>query len=301
VTQVAKYYDADKEAKLQKMFKSLAAAYVSRDPGAFAAASGQLRSFLVSLSPTVYPDFPSLQREVHYNSFHPFRKAMLFYLIAFVIVLTTWRVRSPGLYWIGFAAFVAGVVVAWLCFLPAGHDFWARARDQHVRVGCVGEFRRSILRDDSRSHLSAAVTTSSAAVPLSILLLLLADQFPAVLDPSLGPLVPVLRNNWLIWVHVPTITLAMRHLWWQWAWDTSRWPIMYSRHWRGRRLRSWKPGVPRDADRRAVAGGWNDPGWRMGPLRVGTILGLGSKENLGADCIGELFDSVAWSTGRVVE
>src|SRR5882724_10918771 len=87
VTKVAKYYNADKEAELQKMFKSLAAAYIQRDPGTFAVTSGKLRSLLVSLSPSVYPDFASLQREVHYNSFHPFRKAMVLYAIAFVVVV----------------------------------------------------------------------------------------------------------------------------------------------------------------------------------------------------------------------
>jgi len=44
--------------------------------------------------------------------------------------------------------------------------------------------------------------------PVSVILLALADQFPAVLDPSIGPLVPVLRDNFWLSVHVPTITLS---------------------------------------------------------------------------------------------
>jgi cytochrome c-type biogenesis protein CcsB len=47
-----------------------------------------------------------------------------------------------------------------------------------------------------------------AVAPLSVVMLLLADQFPAVLDPSIGPLVPVLRDNFWLSVHVPTITLG---------------------------------------------------------------------------------------------
>jgi cytochrome c-type biogenesis protein CcsB len=42
--------------------------------------------------------------------------------------------------------------------------------------------------------------------PLSVVLLVLADQFPAVLDSSIGPLTPVLRDNFWLSVHVPTIT-----------------------------------------------------------------------------------------------
>ena len=207
VTQVAKYYDADKEAKLQTLFKSLAAAYVQRDPGAFAATSGQLRSFLVSLSPSVYPDFTSLQREVHYNSFHPFRKAMFFYVIAFVIVLASWRVKNPAFYWIGFAAFAAGVVVHGYAFylrmMISGRAPVTNMYESVVWVSFGAAFFALILESIYRQRYYIV-----GAVPLSILLLLLADQFPAVLDPSLGPLVPVLRNNCLIWVHVPTITLG---------------------------------------------------------------------------------------------
>ncbi|NEQ16154.1 MAG: cytochrome c biogenesis protein CcsA, partial [Moorea sp. SIO3E2] len=47
-----------------------------------------------------------------------------------------------------------------------------------------------------------------AAAPLSILCLLLADSLPAVLDPSIAPLVPVLRDNFWLSIHVPTITLS---------------------------------------------------------------------------------------------
>ena len=47
-----------------------------------------------------------------------------------------------------------------------------------------------------------------AAAPLSILCLILADSLPAVLDPTISPLVPVLRDNFWLSVHVPTITLS---------------------------------------------------------------------------------------------
>jgi len=36
----------------------------------------------------------------------------------------------------------------------------------------------------------------------------LADIFPAVLDPGIGPLVPVLRDNFWLTVHVPAVTLG---------------------------------------------------------------------------------------------
>ena len=47
-----------------------------------------------------------------------------------------------------------------------------------------------------------------AAAPLAVMGLILADMLPSVLNPSIGPLPPVLRDNvWLV-VHVLTITLG---------------------------------------------------------------------------------------------
>ena len=207
VTEVAKYYAVDKETELHNLFKALATAYVQREPGAFAAASGQLRSFLASLGPSVYPDFAGLQREVHYNSFHPFRKAWAFYLVAFVWLLVTWRARSAPLYWIGVAAFVAGVAVhAWGFYLRvmiSGRPPITNMYESVVWVSFGAALFALILELVYRPRYYLV-----AVAPLSVVMLLLADQFPAVLDPSIGPLVPVLRDNFWLSVHVPTITLG---------------------------------------------------------------------------------------------
>jgi cytochrome c-type biogenesis protein CcsB len=207
VTEIAKYYGADKEAELQNIFKTLAGAYVQRDPSAFAAASGQLRSFLVALSPSVYPTFASLQREVHYNSFHPFRKAWMFYLAAFVWMLATWRSRNTAVYWMGVAMFMAGVAVhAWgfyLRIMISGRPPITNMYESVVWVSFGAALFAMILELVYRPRYYVV-----AVAPLSVVMLLLADQFPAVLDPSIGPLVPVLRDNFWLSVHVPTITLG---------------------------------------------------------------------------------------------
>ena len=207
VTEIAKYYGADKEAELQTIFKLLAGAYIQRDPVSFGAASGQLRSFLAALSPSVYPSFASLQREVHYNSFHPFRKAWMFYLAAFVWLLVTWRVRNPAAYWVGVALFVAGVAVhAWgfyLRIMISGRPPITNMYESVVWVSFGAALFALVLELVYRPRYYLV-----AVAPLSIVMLLLADQFPAVLDPSIGPLVPVLRDNFWLSIHVPTITLG---------------------------------------------------------------------------------------------
>ena len=48
----------------------------------------------------------------------------------------------------------------------------------------------------------------TAAAALATIALILADNCPAVLDPSLRPLQPVLRSNFWLVTHVMTITLS---------------------------------------------------------------------------------------------
>jgi cytochrome c-type biogenesis protein CcsB len=207
VTQVGKYYAAEKETELQGIFKALATSYVQRDPSTFAATSGQLRSFLASLSPSVYPDFISLQREVHYNSIHPFRKAWMCYLVAFVWLLATWRSRNLTVYWMGVAAFIAGVAIHargfYLRIMISGRPPITNMYESVVWVSFGAAFFALILELVYRPRYYLV-----AVAPLSVVMLLLADQFPAVLDPSIGPLVPVLRDNFWLSIHVPTITLG---------------------------------------------------------------------------------------------
>jgi ABC-type transport system involved in cytochrome c biogenesis permease subunit len=47
-----------------------------------------------------------------------------------------------------------------------------------------------------------------AASAVAALTLILADNLPAVFDPSIQPLVPVLQSNWWLTVHVITITIG---------------------------------------------------------------------------------------------
>jgi cytochrome c-type biogenesis protein CcsB len=144
---------------------------------------------------------------VHYNSFHPFRKAWMFYLAAFVWLVATWRARSASLYWVGVAAFVAGVAVhAWgfyLRIMISGRPPITNMYESVVWVSFGAALFALILELVYRPRYYLV-----AVAPLSVVMLLLADQFPAVLDPSIGPLVPVLRDNFWLSVHVPTITLG---------------------------------------------------------------------------------------------
>jgi cytochrome c-type biogenesis protein CcsB len=229
LAQVGDIYGSARQEETQKLVQALGAAYVQRDPGAFAAASRELVKFLRGLSPTVYPSFEAMQREVHYNSFHPFRKAMGMYGIAFTVVLASFLFRGSGvpasgrtdriavgtplpqrqgaLYWVSMAAFVAGVAVHGYAFylriMISGRPPITNMYESVVWVSFGAALFALILESVSRQRYYIV-----SIAPISMAMLWLADQFPAVLDPSIGPLVPVLRDNFWLSVHVPTITLG---------------------------------------------------------------------------------------------
>ena len=64
------------------------------------------------------------------------------------------------------------------------------------------------------------VTLAAAAV-VATLALILADNCPVLMDPSLQPLQPVLRNNFWLVTHVMTITLSYAAFGWPWESATS--------------------------------------------------------------------------------
>lgn len=167
------------------------------------AAVAELAQTLQALGP--YPDPSALAREVHYNHFHPFRKAWMLYLFSLVCLFLT--TRGTSLYWLG----VAGAAGGWTLH---AYGFYLRCSIGGrppvtnmyesviwVAFGAVTFALIFELLYRARSYLMAACSGA-------VICLALADQLPAVLDPSIRPLMPVLRSNFWLTIHVLTITLG---------------------------------------------------------------------------------------------
>lgn len=163
-----------------------------------------LKAGLQSLSPTIYPTHASLAREVHFNHFHPFAKAWRLYAIAFGVLVLS--LRWP-VYWSAVGLFTAGIAVQsygfWLRMQIAGRPPVTNMYESVVWVGFGIAAIALIFELISRNRYYLL-----AAAPLAVVCLVLADSLPAVLDPSIAPLVPVLRDNFWLSIHVPTIALS---------------------------------------------------------------------------------------------
>ena len=298
IDKVGTYYGEEKQAEMTGLMQGLTQAYMQRDPAAFSAASRALVTGLRNLNPSAYPSIEALHREIHYNSLHAFGKAWMLYLLAFVWLLVTWRSRSAAVYWFGIAAFVAGVAVHaygfYLRIMISGRPPVTNMYESVVWVSFGAAVFALILELIYRQRYYVV-----AVAPISILMLLLADQFPAVLDPSIGPLTPVLRSNYWLSIHVPTITLGYAAF----AVALGVGHVALAYH-------IWAPGSPRLARLEhyvyramqigvlflaagTILGGiWANEAW-------GRFWGWDPKGNVGADCVVELSDSVARQAGRL--
>ncbi len=174
------------------------------DQAAMSAAAAELQAELPKLGP--YPASPDLLRETHYNSFHPFRMAYGLYLLGLVFLLFASTNRS-ALYWLGLG-------LAWFGFAMHAYGFYLRCMIagrppvtnmyESVIWVAFGAVLFSLIFEllyRARVYLLASLTGATIC-------LVLADNLPAVLDPSIRPLTPVLRSNFWLTIHVLTITLG---------------------------------------------------------------------------------------------
>lgn len=169
--------------------------------------AASLQDGLRALSPSVYPAVGAVDQEVFFNHFHPFAKAWQLYGLAFVVMLMALWVKAFDAYWLSMGLFVSGVAVQ-------GYGFWLRMQiagrppvtNMYESVIWVGFGIAAIAL--TFELIYRAKYYLLAAAPLSVMCLILADSLPAVLDPSISPLVPVLRDNFWLSIHVPTIALS---------------------------------------------------------------------------------------------
>lgn len=209
IADAQQHYSPVQAKTIQVWFEQLQQRYQEHgdDLNALTDVAATLQHSLSALSPEIYPAQATLRREVFFNHFHPFAKAWKLYAIAFLTLLISQLISSIDLYWGGMGVFLGGILVQAFGFglrmQIAGRPPVTNMYESVVWVG----FGIAVLAFCFELQTKARFYLLAAA-PLTVLCLLLADSLPAVLDPSIGPLVPVLRDNFWLSVHVPTITLS---------------------------------------------------------------------------------------------
>ena len=88
------------------------------------------------------------------------------------------------------------------------HDRRPAAGDEHVRIDHLGFVRGFVFRNDLFCALSDAGLSARGTAGHACSRCLLVHQMPIAMPSSIDPLVPVLRDNFWLTIHVLTITLS---------------------------------------------------------------------------------------------
>jgi cytochrome c-type biogenesis protein CcsB len=208
IDQLAAAYPPDKAGPILQDLRAVNVAYREGNNEDFAAAARRLQTDLRALNPEVYLTDPEIARELSYNRLKPFDSAM--WLFAVAAVLLAAGARHGWRAWLlhgGVAVTVAGFgFIIWgmvLRVLISGRAPVTNMYESVVWVAMGTVLFGLIFYAVYRNRLMLL-----SALPVSFLCLLLVRSLPVAMPARLDPLVPVLRDNFWLTVHVLTITLS---------------------------------------------------------------------------------------------
>ena len=192
--------------RVETLASALVSGYRAQDAAAVEAAAAALRARLRELSPSVYPAARDLATEVHYNRTKPFRWAWLFYLLGFLALLMSFSLGARAVSFTGTLLVVAGILAhsygMYLRMLISGRPPVTNMYESVIFVAWGAVLFALIFEAVYKARYFAACASA-----LAVIALILADNVP-ILDGAIQPLVPVLRDNMWLTVHVLTITLG---------------------------------------------------------------------------------------------
>lgn len=201
-------YSTELRDKFAFALRKMVEAFINKNSSDWNSGSLEVEKILrQDLAQGQYPSSDQLNREIHYNQIRPFRWAWLVYTLALVLLiggLVTQRkqLSSAGLVCLslGFLMHTYGFALrCWIAGRPPVTNMYESV--VWVTWGCV--LFSMIIWFSYRNLL-----IPTASVVFAIAGLVLADNLPSVLDPGIHPLVPVLRSNFWLTIHVLCITLS---------------------------------------------------------------------------------------------
>ncbi len=197
-------------SSLAMLLGSLAAGSEEENRKAAMEFSGALKELFESRGITL--DKNILDMELNYIKLRPFGWTWKFYLASALLLIAMILFVGavplhPVIQIVPILFFLAGFLMHsygfYLRCMIAGRPPVTNMYESIVWVSWAAAFFSIILFAVYRAPFIA--TTSSLVAALA---LILAEGFPVLLDPTIGPLVPVLRSNLWLTVHVLTITLS---------------------------------------------------------------------------------------------
>jgi cytochrome c-type biogenesis protein CcsB len=198
--------DSPPVQRLKTLVAALILAYRDGDRVNVGTAAAALNHRLADLAPAVYPKSKTLALEVHYNHVKPYRLAWLLYLMGFLTLLASFPLGSRlfpmagmGFTIGGFCAHLYGIATR---IMIAGRPPVTNMYESVIWVAFGAMLFALVFEAIYRARYFAMCASA-----LAVICLILADNVP-ILNGSIDPLVPVLRDNMWLTIHVLTITLG---------------------------------------------------------------------------------------------
>jgi cytochrome c-type biogenesis protein CcsB len=212
--------DTSVQGKIRSQFVALMGAYLGGNEAMFAASSKALRASIEEEATRLEPGFadavlPKLQAERRYHELRPFHWAWILYVLAALgFGVASWLAagavtnrKSKAFHLAGFASLAVALVLHVVGFalrsIVAGRPPVTNMYESIVWVSFGAVFFALVIYAFQRFRILLGVGSVLGALGL-----LAADAAPTLMDPGLHPLVPVLRSNYWLTVHVLTITLG---------------------------------------------------------------------------------------------
>jgi cytochrome c-type biogenesis protein CcsB len=206
-------FPADAARRALAAFDAVAAAYRSGDANAFQYASQNLFGTIAEISRDFsggrYPGVDTLEIEMDLNRLEPFKWAWISMLAAALLFAVALQTKNNTAYLLGFVPFFISMgfqIFAYYCRCSiSGRAPVSNMYETVVFVSSMAAVFALILEGFYRSKI---IIFSGAII--STLGLVLADQLPVGrgFDPKIQPLVPVLRSNYWLIIHVMTIVAS---------------------------------------------------------------------------------------------
>jgi cytochrome c-type biogenesis protein CcsB len=208
IDQLAAAYPPEKAAPILQDLRNLNVAGREGDNAKFDAAAQRLVDDLRALNPDIYPPVHVVNRENFYNRLKPFDTAMWLLIPAALLLLA--GARHGPRHWllrggVALSAASLGFMIYGLLLrvLIAGRAPVTNMYESVVWVAMGTVLFGLVFYAVYRNRLMLL-----SALPVSFLCLLLVRSLPVAMPARLDPLVPVLRDNFWLTVHVLTITLS---------------------------------------------------------------------------------------------
>ena len=178
--------------------------YMDHDGEAFKTKAAEARTAIENATPQFEEVKSKIAAEVTYNKLRPFLQAMILYLLAGILwMFAAVPIARLLAKFLTTAAFLVHIIGFALRCYVAGRPPVTNMYESIIWVS-LGVMVFAILIF-LKSRQTILLTTSTILAGLA---LFAADSAPLMMDPTIRPLVPVLRSNYWLTIHVLTITLS---------------------------------------------------------------------------------------------